>query len=226
MNKIVVSWAGGKDSSLAYYRAMLTGYEISYLLNFITQDAKTSMTHGLSSELLRSQAGAIGTPIIQRRTTWVSYEQELKNTINELKEEGIQDMVFGEIDLQEHKDWIERVCKEVNIKSMLPLWGDKPEKILNDLVKKGFKAIVVSVRDKIPGKEWLGRQINKEFIEKLYYLKEKFGFHPCGENGEYHTFVVDGPIFRDAIDILSVDKLLQQGQWFLKISKYRTRKKK
>ena len=85
MSKVAVSWAGGKDSSLAYYRAKLAGYELSYLLNFITQDAKASMTHGLSSELLRAQARAIGTPIIQKRTTWVEYEKELKKAIQERK---------------------------------------------------------------------------------------------------------------------------------------------
>lgn len=190
------------------------------------RDAKISMTHGLSSELLRSQVKAIGTPIIQRKTTWIGYEQELKNTINQLKQKGIQGMVFGEIDLQEHKDWIEKVCKEVNVKLILPLWGDKPKKILRDLIRKGFEAVVVSAKDKILGKEWLGRKINKEFIEKLCYLKDEFGLHPCGENGEYHTLVVDGPIFKDAIDILNVDKELQLGQWFLKISKYKMRKKK
>ena len=226
MSKVAVSWAGGKDSCLAYYRAMLAGYEVSHLLNFITQDTKFSMTHGSSSELLRSQAKAIGTPIIQRKTAWISYEQELKNTINKLKEEGIQGMVFGEIDLQEHKDWVEKVCKEVNVKPILPLWGDKPKEIPRDLTRKGFQAVVVSVKDKIPGKEWLEKKINKDFIEELYYFKDKFGLHPCGENGEYHTFVVDGPMFKDAIDILNTDKELQQGQWFLKISRYRMRKKK
>jgi len=189
MSKVAVSWAGGKDSSLAYYRSMLADYEVSHLLNFITQDVKTSMTHGLSSELLCSQARAIGTPIIQKKTTWIGYEQELKNTINELKKEGI-------------------------LKPILPLWGDKLKEILRDLIRKGFEAVVVSGKDKIPGKEWLGRKINKEFIEKLYYLnylKDKFGLHPCGENGQYHTFVADGPIFKDAIDIMNTDKELQQG---------------
>ncbi len=78
----------------------------------------------------------------------------------------------------------------------------------------------------MPGKEWLERKINKEFREELCHLKDKFGLHSCGENGEYHTFVVNGPIFKDAIDILNADKELQQGQWFLKISKYRIREKK
>ena len=116
--------------------------------------------------------------------------------------------------------------KEVNVKPILPLWGDKPKEILRDLIRRGFEAVVVSVKDRIPGKEWLGRKINKEFIEELYHLKDKFGLHPCGENGEYHTFVVNGPIFKDAIDVLNADKELQQGQWFLKISKYRIREKK
>jgi len=120
----------------------------------------------------------------------------------------------------------ERVCKEVGIKSLLPLWEDKPGKILGDLIRQKFKAVVVSTKDKVLGERWLGRNVNKEFVEELYYLKDKFGIHPCGENGEYHTFVVDGPIFKEQIDILDADKKLQQGQWFLKISKYSIRKKK
>jgi len=226
MDKVAISWAGGKDSSLACYKVMLAGYEVSYLLNFITQDARASMTHGLSSELLRAQARAIEIPIIQRRTTWAGYEKELKSAIKELKQEGVQAIVFGEIELQAHRNWIERVCKEEGVKPLLPLWGSKPEKIFDDLIQEKFEAIVVSTEDKVLGKRWLGRKVNKEFVKDLYHLKDEFGIHPCGENGEYHTFVIDGPIFKEQIDILNADKLLKEKQWFLKITKYRLRKKR
>ncbi|MFW6139526.1 MAG: diphthine--ammonia ligase [Spirochaetota bacterium] len=225
MDTVAISWAGGKDSSLACHRAMQAGYKVSCLINFITLDAKASMTHGLSSELLRTQSSAMGIPIIQKRTTWINYEQTLKNTMNELKEEGIQGMVFGEIDLKPHKDWIEKICRDIGFIPVLPLWGSRPDEILSELVEEGFKMVVVSAREGHPGWEWLGEEINRESIKKLHSLRDKFGLHMCGENGEYHTFVLDGPIFKTRINILKTNKEIKQGQWFLKIEKHSIKSK-
>lgn len=197
--KAFISWSGGKETTLALYRVMQNpDIEVAYFLNMISEDGKHSRSHGVSSDLLKLQAEAIGIPIIQRRTTWKSYERVFKKAVSDFKKEGIRAGVFGDIDLQEHRDWVERVCKDIGIKPILPLWKKKREELLKEFIQAGFKAIVVSVRADILGKEWLGQHINEAFVNDL---KKKKDIDLCGENGEYHTFVFDGPTFKRRINI-------------------------
>ena len=140
----------------------------------------------------------------------ISY-QEL---ITVLKKKNIQAGVFGDIDLQEHRDWVERVCKDIEIKPILPLWKEKREKLLEAFIQAGFKAIVVSTNANFLGKEWLGREINREFIEGL---KALVNVDLCGEKGEYHTFVYDGPIFKKPVEFIMGKKILKNKHWFLEL---------
>ncbi len=201
------------------------------------------MSHGLDPRLIATQAEAIGVPIVQVKSSWDSYEADFKRTIRELKhipsagslrlrsgqagQAGIEGMVFGDIDLQEHRDWIERVCKELEIQPLLPLWGLDRERILDDFINNGFEAIVVTVKADILGEEWLGRKVNKQFLEDLSRIKDRRGFPAplrgfdlCGEKGEYHTFVTNGPLFKQNIKILSSQKILRDGYRFLEIVGY------
>ncbi|MEW6070041.1 MAG: diphthine--ammonia ligase [Candidatus Thermoplasmatota archaeon] len=217
MTKAFVSWSGGKESCNAYFKALSAGFDVHCLVNMVTVDGKASMTHGISSELLQAQAKAIGVALVQRETTWHNYEQDFKKILNELRREGVEYGIFGEIDIQEHRDWVERVCKEVGIEPILPLWGMLRSKLLRDFIATGFKAIVVAANSKLFGKEWLGRRIDLSFIRDLSKLKN---IDLCGEQGEYHTFVVDGPIFNKRIEIGNCTKVLKNGYWFLEISEY------
>ena len=119
--QVVAFWSGGKESCFACYKAILDGFDVIHLLNFISEDVGRR-SHGLRSELLSVQSQAIGIPIVQRRTTWNTYEWEFKKVVGRLKQGNIQGIVFGDIHLQEHKDWIERVCREMDIVSIFPLW--------------------------------------------------------------------------------------------------------
>lgn len=215
--KAFVSWSGGKDTTLAFYRANNTyGFEVKYLLNMVSEDGNYSRSHGINSDLLRAQAKAIGVPIIQRKTTWNSYEEEFKKVVSIFKKEDIKVGVFGDIDLQEHRDWVERVCKEIGIKPILPLWKEKREKLLEEFIQTGFKAIVVATNADFLGKEWLGREIDKKFIDDL----KSFGnIDLCGEKGEYHTFVYDGPIFKKSVGFIIGEKVLKDKNWFLNLKK-------
>ncbi len=218
---VVVSWSGGKESCLSHYQAFLKGYKIVRLLNLICKDTKRSMSHGLDAKLMIAQSHAIGTPIVQKEVTWDTYEQEFKKALLELKEEvGIKGAVFGDIDLQEHKDWVDRVCSEVDIEPIEPLWGGNQDEIIIDFINKGFEAIVINVKANFFGKEWLGRRIDRTFVNDLYKLKEKNDIHICGEAGEYHTFVTNGPFFKKRIKIIESSKVLKNGNWFLDILKY------
>ena len=225
MHQVFASWSGGKDSCFACYRATVHGLKVRYLLNMITEDGKRSWTHGLSTELLQIQSQAIGIPLAQRRTTMANYETEFKDTLLTLKQEGISGGVFGDIDLEEHRQWTERVCHEVDITPYLPLWGQSQEKILRDFVTSGFEAIVVAAKTDLFGEEWLGQKVDLDFIKHLDELRETKDITPCGEAGEYHTFVIDGPLFNQRIEILETSKVLREGHWFLEILKYDLRSK-
>ncbi len=214
--KTFVSWSGGKEASLSFYRATQNkDFEVSYLLNMIAEDGEHSRTHGIGSMLLQLQADALGIPIIQQKTSWQTYEKKFKEAISSFKNKNILTGIFGDIDFQEHRDWVERVCNETGIRPILPLWKEEREVLLKEFILSGFKAIVVATKAEILDKDWLGRSIDERFIEEL---KAVDNIDLCGENGEYHTFVYDGPIFKKPVEFISGEKVLRDKHWFLKIS--------
>ena len=210
-----VSWSGGKESSLACYKAGKgKNIKVSCFLNMISEDGKRSRSHGISSDLLKRQAEAMEISIVQTRTTWENYEEKFKKAVLNLRKENVKTGIFGDIDLQEHRDWIERVCKETGIKPILPLWKKERESLLDEFIRAGFKAIVVATKAEILSKEWLGCEVNKEFIENLKTIG-RVDF--CGERGEYHTFVYDGPIFKKPVEFVTGKKILRKNHWFLEL---------
>ena len=223
MPKAFVSWSGGKESSLACYKAKLKGLDVSYLLNFINLRGR-SMPHQIRSELIRAQCEAIELPLIQKRTLSKTYEQTFKNAMVELRRLGVEIGVFGDVDIELHKHWIEEACGK-EVKPMWPLWGQEREKILNEFISAGFVAVVVATKANLLGEEWIGRKIDKAFMEDL---KKHPDVDLCGEWGEYHSFVSDGPIFRKRIEILESSKKLKrydvagkrEWHWLLDISRY------
>lgn len=219
INRVFVSWSGGKDSCFACYRAGAGGLKVLRLLNMITEDGKLSWSHGLSSEILQVQSQAIGIPLVQKRTRRKDYEAEFKNALRALKQKGIGGGVFGDIDLNEHRQWIERVCQEADITPHLPLWGENQDRVLKEFVDLGFEAVFVVTKADLLGEEWLGRKVDLGFIKHLEGLKGTKNITPCGEAGEYHTFVVDGPLFKQRVEILESRKVLKNGHWFLEILK-------
>ena len=225
MHQVFTSWSGGKDCCFACYQAAASGLKVHCLVNMITEDGKRSWTHGLSTELLEVQSQAIGIPLIQRRTTMANYETEFKDMLLALKQEGIKGGVFGDIDLEEHRQWVNRICQQVNITPYLPLWGYSQEAILKNFMGLGFEAIVVVARADLFSQEWLGRKINLDFLSHLSELKQTNEIQLCGEAGEYHTFVTNGPLFNQRIEILETNKVLRDGYWFLDILKYALRSK-
>ncbi len=217
MNQVFTSWSGGKDSCLACYRATLNDLNIRYLANTVTEDGKRSCSHGLSADVIQVQSQAIGIPLVQRRTTRDSYEVEFKNMLRAFRQEGVEGGIFGDIDFNEHREWIERVCQEADITPHLPLWGESQDKILRDFIDLGFEAIVVATKADLLGKEWLGQKVDLDFIQRLDELRETKDITPCGEAGEYHTLVIDGPLFKKRIEIMATEKVLRNEHWFLEI---------
>jgi uncharacterized protein (TIGR00290 family) len=128
-------------------------------------------------------------------------------------------MVFGDIYLDAHKVWVERVCSEIGIRAVEPLWNRKTTELLDEFIGLGFRTVVVSCQAEKLGKEFLGREVDRKFIREM----EERNICPCGENGEFHTLVIDGPIFKKPIEILETGTVLKDGfwkHWFLDIKKY------
>lgn len=221
MSPVVASWSG-KESCFACYKAILEGFKVSHLLNFVSKDERC-MSHGLHSKLIAAQSQAIEIPIVQRQVTWDTYEQGFKIAIRELKKKGVSGAVFGDIDIQEHKDWVDRICNELDITPVMPLWGLNAEQILTDFIDEGFEAIVVMVKADLLSAEWLRRRVDRNFVSDLLKLDSKV--HPCGELGEYHSFVFDGPLFKRRLEILDSKKIPKNGYWFLDISRYEISRK-
>ena len=215
--RVAASWSGGKDCSLACYRAISDGFEVSCLLNFISNEGRC-MSHGLNSGLIVAQSEAIGIPLVQWRTAWNSYEREFKAALRRMREMGVEGVVFGDIhEIPRHEGWVDRVCKELDLVPVKPLWGHDPRQILSDFMDEGFEATVIMVKADVLGEGWLGRKVDRGFVSDLLKLDK---VDPCGELGEYHTYVTDGPLFKRRINILEYDKILRDGYRYLKIIRH------
>jgi diphthine-ammonia ligase len=207
------SWSGGKDSCMACYLAMQKGLAVSRLVHF---DRPFNL-HGIDPELIRLQAKLAGIPMVQKRVANEDFEQEFRNTAESLKLEGIAGMVFGDIYLEPHKEWVDRVCGELGMAAEEPLWRMNTEKIMNDFLALGFETIIASGKQELIDKEWIGRKMDHAFIG---YLKTK-GLDICGENGEFHTFVTGGPLFKGRIEISDHGVAGRNGFWFIDILEYK-----
>jgi diphthine-ammonia ligase len=208
------SWSGGKDSCLALHHAILDGGMPRALLTMMSDDGHGSRSHGLPRPLLEEQARRIGTPIIFRSASWAEYEKVFSSALEGFRDEGMADGVFGDIDLQDHRDWCVRVCSAQNIRAFHPLWKRPRRELLEEFIGLGFKAVIIVTEAKKMGPEWLGRIIDARAISEM----EKLGIDPSGETGEYHTVVMEGPIFRSRISLTIGEPVLHDGYWFLGVS--------
>ena len=225
MQQVFTSWSGGKDSCFACYQAARNGLEVRYLVNMMDEGGRWSWIHRFSTELLDKQSQAIGIPLVQRRSTMPTYEADFKNVILDLKKDGIEGGVFGDIDLDEHREWVERICQQADITPHLPLWGLSQEKILRDFIGLGFEAVIVVTKADLFGEEWLGKRMDLDFLAYVSELGKRADVTPSGEAGEYHTLVIDGPIFKQRVEILETDHKFNNGYWFLEIVKSELRDK-
>ena len=212
-----VSWSGGKDSCMALQQALNKGLKISHIVNFISENPKKVRFHGTDANLIQLQSQAMGIPLFQKVTSWEEYERDFKAGVSELKPAGLKGMVFGDIYLDVHLQWVERVCAEIGIDAVEPLWHMDTGELLKEFIKLGFKSVVICAKADLIEQKWLGRTIDNEFMQ---YLVQK-GVDPCGENGEYHTLVIDGPLFKRRIELIESRSYEREGYYLLDIPRYR-----
>lgn len=204
----VMSWSGGKDSALAYYRAVLEGNVPVALFTMFEEDGSKSRSHGLSMEILEAQAERMGLPLEIGKAGWSGYEQEFIRHLKKFKETGIEMGVYGDIDLEDHRAWVQKVSKEADMEVSHPLWSEPRRKLLEELLAEGFKAVITVVDTARMPAEFLGREFTLELIGEL----EALGVDACGEEGEFHTVIIDGPIFVEAVPAIFGD-VIEAGQY-------------
>lgn len=208
------SWSGGKDACLSLHRAAQAKGRPRYLLTMLTESGERTRAHGLPVAVIRQQASAMNVPVIFRSASWNSYETEFVSALHELAAGGTLTGVFGDIDLEEHREWVHRVCDLASVQVIHPLWKENRQGLLHEFLSSGFKAMLVAVKEGVMDPELLGEPLTPSLVERFEHL----GIDPCGETGEYHTVVTDGPIFARPLRLHRHERYLRDGYWFLDVS--------
>ncbi len=197
--KAFMNWSGGKDSSLALYHILKDkNYSVEKLLTNINKEFRRISMHGVREELLEQQANAIDIPLqklaLDDQPSMIEYEKQMMKTVNHLLAEGFTHSVFGDIFLEDLKTYRETQLAKAGMSAVFPLWKKDTTELIHEFISLGFKAIVVCINEKYLDKSFCGRIIDENFINDLPEHVDV-----CGENGEFHTFVFDGPIFNEAV---------------------------
>jgi uncharacterized protein (TIGR00290 family) len=199
--KAVVSWSSGKDAALSLWRVRQQNeFEVVGLLTTITGKFGRVSMHGVREELLDRQAKAVGLPlrkvIIPFPCPEPEYERAMSEAVSAMEAEGVTRMIFGDIFLQDVRDYRESRLAPTCIKPIFPLWGDDPKELARSMVSSGIEAYVVCLDPKKLSKDFAGRRFDSAFLRDLPSKVD-----PCGENGEFHTFVSAGPMFSENIPV-------------------------
>ena len=197
--KALFNWSSGKDSTLTLYKIIKEDkFEIVTLLTSVSQQFQRISMHGVRVELLDQQAKRLNLPLVKMEIpempTMEDYEKVMNNTLNSLKDKGITHSIFGDIFLEDLRVYRENKLKEIGFEGVFPLWKIDTTKLINEFIDLGFKTIVTCVNEQYLDKSFVGRIIDKQFINDL-----PENVDVCGENGEFHTFTFDGPIFNKPI---------------------------
>jgi uncharacterized protein (TIGR00290 family) len=174
----------------------VNGARLATQLTMLDESGERSRSHGVPRALMQRQADALGLELVAPSASWESYERVFTETLRHLSERGHDEAVFGDIDLASHREWEERVCAAAGLRATLPLWGRDRAQLAEEVLALGFRALVVCVDSRHLGDEFCGREFDRQFIADL-----PPGVDACGENGEFHTFVYDGPLFRARVPV-------------------------
>ena len=197
--KALFNWSSGKDSALSLYKILQDPtFEIVSLLTSVNEKFERISMHGVRVSLLEAQAKSLGLPltkmIIPEMPSMEVYEKVMENTLSKFKQEGVEYSIFGDIFLEDLRKYREDKLAIMGFKGVFPLWKEDTKALLEEFLSLGFKTIVVCVNEKYLDKSFVGRIIDATFISDL-----PKNVDVCGENGEFHTFTFDGPIFKNSI---------------------------
>jgi uncharacterized protein (TIGR00290 family) len=214
MERVLMSWSGGKDSALALTEIKNSGrYEIAALLTTVTKDYDRISMHGVRRSLLEQQAESLGLRLeevfITKNASNEEYESSMRDVLSKYRESGINAVVIGDIFLEDVRKYREQKLSLLDMHGIFPIWAVETRELIARFIRAGFKAITTCVDIKVLGKEFVGRELDQAFLAEL-----PDGVDPCGENGEYHSFVYDGPIFSRRIPITIGEKVLRENRYY------------
>ncbi len=202
------SWSGGKDSMLALHRALAAGWQVEALLAMFDEGGERSRSHAIPPQLMQAQADALGIPLVIGKAGWSDYEAVFTEQLKRFARQGITHGLFGDIDLQPHRDWEEKVCAAAGLRAELPLWQEPRGALVDGLLALGYRARVVCVDARFLDASFCGREFDAAFLADLPDAVDA-----CGENGEFHTFVFDGPRFAHPVphELVRVHEIRQSA---------------
>lgn len=211
MKKAYFNWSSGKDSALALYKVLQAKeFSVNKLVTTINSDFNRVSMHGLRKELLFAQVNSLQIPLetiaFSKDVTMEVYTKTMETAMSTLVKENYTHAIFGDIFLEDLKAYRDNNLAKVGIKGVYPIWKQNTKELLKEFLDLGFKAITVCVNAKLLGKEFVGRIIDEQFIKDL-----PDNVDVCGENGEFHTFVFDGPLFNHPIDFTIGEKVLKSS---------------
>jgi uncharacterized protein (TIGR00290 family) len=213
MEKVLVSWSGGKDSAIALYEILKNrNYQICALLTTVTEDYDRISMHGVRRILLERQVSSLGFPLekvlISKNASNEEYESNLGQVLTKYREAGITSVVFGDIFLEDLRKYREDKLATLEMQGIFPLWKRDTQELAHSLTALGFKAITTCIDTSILGRQFVGREIDQQFLSELPSTVDA-----CGENGEYHSFVYDGPIFKEKISFTPGEIVLRDNRF-------------
>ncbi|MBM4242059.1 MAG: TIGR00289 family protein [Euryarchaeota archaeon] len=219
--KIATLFSGGKDSTMAVYKAIEAGNDVEYLVSMISDNPHSYMYHVPNIHLTQLSSEALEIPLIKGVTKGEKEKEleDLKLVLKELKQKKIVGIYSGAISSTYQKSRIDKICDELGFKSCTPLWHMDPKEYLKELIKLGFEVIITSVSAEGLDESWLGRKIDENLLDELTNLNEKYGIHMAFEGGEAETLVLNCPIFKKSIKIIKADKIWKKDSGFLSIKK-------
>jgi diphthine-ammonia ligase len=206
--RAAVSWSGGKDSCAAMERSR-DAFDIVAALTMVDEAGTRSRSHGIRVELLRAQTTALGLTHVLRPCDWSSYEQEFEHGLRELHAGGVTHVIYGDIVAPEHRAWAERLSERAGVVAVEPLFGIPTSEVAASFVRSGARATIVAVNAARLDATWLGTELTDDALARLAAL----GVDPCGENGEYHTFVTDSPSFTRPVPVTPGEVVQVRGYW-------------
>ena len=214
--KIAISWSGGMESALACHKVFKEGHDVAYLVVFVT---KTWPLFCHPLPIMELQAKALGIPLLKLGVK-EPYEKSYREAISNLIDKGIEGIVTGDIYVVDdvHGRWMDKVTEGLDISVIMPLWNQDTSKVLDEEVSSGFRSIFTCLGQQWFTEEWLGLVLDENSVKDLKALAKESGMDPCGENGEYHTMTIDGPIFKETIEISKFSKEKRDNRLFIKIS--------
>ena len=216
--KVAVLFSGGKDSTFAIHKAKQIGLNVTYLVSIFPEKKDSWMFHSVNIHLTEKLSEAIGIPLIKKQTKGEK-EKELEDLRNVLKKLEIDGVVSGAIASEYQKNRIDKICKELGMKSFTPLWKKKQDQILKEIVEEGFEVIIVGVFAEGFNESWLGKKLDKRSILELTEIKRKYLINEAGEGGEFETLVLNGPIFKKRLVLDQISKEWKRDHGVLIVKK-------